>query len=77
MQNLSPNDSLMLKAGYGMFIHFDSDKAAECDSCGARGTIMQMSVIRMDHTVKFCILCFGALAQATSHASKKLRLPVR
>ena len=77
MHNQPFNNPLTPKAGYGMFIHFDSDKAAECDSCGTRGTIMQMCVMRVDHTVKFCILCFGALAQATSHASKKLRFPVR
>ena len=55
-----------------MFIHFDSDKAAECDNCGKRGTIMHMSIMRVDQTVNLCIVCFEALAQAISHASQKL-----
>jgi hypothetical protein len=58
-----------------MFIHFDSDKGAECDNCGTRGTIMHMSVVRMDQTVSFCIVCFAALAQAFSRASEKLKMP--
>lgn len=57
-----------------MLIHFDSDKGAECDNCGTRGTIMHMSVVRTDHTVNLCIVCFGALAQAFSRASEKLRI---
>jgi hypothetical protein len=55
-----------------MFIHFDSDKGAECDNCGTAGTIMHMSVLRVDQTVSLCIVCFGALAQAICHASKTL-----
>ncbi len=55
-----------------MFIHFDSDKGAECDNCGTAGTIMHMSVLRVDQTLSLCIVCFGALAQAICHASKKL-----
>jgi len=57
-----------------MFIHFDSNKVAECDNCGNRGTIMHMSVMRVDHTVNLCIVCFGAVAQAFSRASEKLRI---
>ncbi len=57
-----------------MFIHFDSDQGAECDNCGTAGTIMQMSVVRMDRTVNLCIVCFGALAQVFSRASEKLRI---
>jgi hypothetical protein len=55
-----------------MFVHFDSDKGAECDNCGATGTIMHMSVLHVDQTVSLCIVCFGVLAQAICHASKKL-----
>ena len=57
-----------------MFIHFDTDKGAECDNCGTRGTIMHMSVLRVDQTVSLCIVCFGAVAQAFSRASEKLRI---
>ena len=57
-----------------MFIHFDSNKVAECDNCGNRGTIMHMSVMRVDQTVSLCIVCFGAVAQAFSRASEKLRI---
>ena len=57
-----------------MFIHFDSNKGAECDNCGNRGTIMHMSVMRVDQTVNLCIVCFGAVAQAFSRASEKLRI---
>ena len=49
-----------------MFIHFDTNKGAECDNCGTRGTIMHMSVLRVDQTVSLCIVCFGAVAQAFS-----------
>jgi len=57
-----------------MFIHFDSDKRAACDNCGKPGTIMHMSVEHSDQTVNLCITCFGALAQAFSHASEKLKI---
>jgi len=57
-----------------MFIHFDSDKRAECDNCGTPGTIMHMTVLRVDHTVNLCLICFGTLAQAFSRASEKLRI---
>ncbi len=57
-----------------MFIHFDSDKAAQCDNCGERGTIMHMSVVRVDHTVNLCLACFGAVAQVFMRASEKLNL---
>jgi hypothetical protein len=57
-----------------MFIHFDTNKGAECDNCGTRGTIMHMSVLRVDQTVSLCIVCFGAVAQAFSRASEKLRI---
>jgi len=33
-----------------------------------------MSVMRVDHTVNLCIVCFGAVAQAFSRASEKLRI---
>jgi hypothetical protein len=56
-----------------MFIHFDSDKGAECDNCGTRGTIMHMSVQRVDQTVHLCVICFGAMAQALSLASEKIK----
>ncbi len=57
-----------------MFIHFDSDKGAECDNCGSPGTIMHLSMVRIDQTVNLCIVCFGSLAQAFSRASEKLRI---
>jgi hypothetical protein len=57
-----------------MFIHFDADKGAECDNCGERGTIMHMSVVRIEHAVNLCLVCFGAMAQALSVASEKLNL---
>jgi hypothetical protein len=57
-----------------MFIHFDADKGAECDNCGERGTIMQMSVLRMDQTVNLCLVCFGAVAQVFMRASEKLKI---
>jgi hypothetical protein len=57
-----------------MFIHFDSDKGAECDNCGAPGTIMHLSMVRVDQTVNLCIVYFGALAQAFNRASEKLRI---
>jgi hypothetical protein len=57
-----------------MLIHFDSDKGAECDNCGTRGTIMHLSVVRADQTVSLCIVCFGAVARAFSQASEKLKV---
>ena len=57
-----------------MFIHFDSDKGAECDNCGTPGTIMHMSVVRVDQSVNLCRVCFGAMAQAFSRASEKLKI---
>ena len=57
-----------------MFIHFDSDKGADCDNCGTPGTIMHLSMVRVDQTVNLCLVCFGALAQAFNRASEKLRI---
>jgi hypothetical protein len=58
-----------------MFIHFDRDKGAECDNCGALGTIMHLSITRSDASLNLCVTCFAAMAQAFQNASRKLRLP--
>jgi hypothetical protein len=70
------NHQAPAKEGVAMFIHFDADKSAQCDSCGTHGTIMHMSVMRMNQTLSLCVACFGTLTQALSHASQKLRQPV-
>jgi hypothetical protein len=56
-----------------MFIHFNSD-TAECDNCGTPSTIMHMSIEQFERSVHLCIGCFGTLAHAIGHASKKLRI---
>jgi hypothetical protein len=56
-----------------MFIHFNSD-TAECDNCGTTSTVMHMSIKRFERSVHLCIGCFGALAHAIGHASRKLRI---
>ena len=56
-----------------MFIHFDSYKGTQCDNCGTPRTIMHMSMEHLGCSVNLCVVCFGALAQALTHASKKLR----
>ena len=58
-----------------MFIHFDRDKAAECDNCGALGTIMHLSISRSEASLNLCVTCFGAMARAFQNATQKLRLP--
>jgi len=55
-----------------MFIHFDSDKGEKCDNCGTPSSMMHMSMGHLGRSVNLCIACFSALAQALSHASKKL-----
>ena len=57
-----------------MFIHFDLDKGVECDNCGQRGTIMHLTVMRVDQTVNLCGICFGAVAQAFSRGLAKLNI---
>jgi ribosomal protein S14 len=57
-----------------MFIHFDSDKGTACDNCGERGTIMQMSMVRVDQSFNLCRACFGAVAQVFMRASEKLKI---
>jgi hypothetical protein len=57
--------------GMGMFIHFNTEKGAECDHCGNPSTIMHMSVKPLDRSINFCVVCFGGLAQAIKHASKR------
>jgi hypothetical protein len=57
-----------------MFIHFNSDKGVVCDNCGTTSTIMHMSIELFERSLHLCIGCFGTLAHAIGHASKKLRI---
>jgi hypothetical protein len=58
-----------------MFIHFDSDKGTPCDNCSSSHTIMHMSMEHLDRSINLCLVCVGALTQALSNATPKLRVP--
>jgi ribosomal protein S14 len=58
-----------------MFIHFNSEKDAECADCGNSHTIMHILPEHMDRSIHLCVACFRALAEAMSHASKKINRP--
>jgi hypothetical protein len=57
-----------------MFVHFKSDPNSECDNCETRGTIMEISVERLGHTLSLCVACFTAMFRVFSVASQKLIL---
>jgi hypothetical protein len=60
--------------GFEMFVHFKSDPNSECDNCETRGTIMEISVERLGHTLSLCVACFTAMFRVFSVASQKLIL---
>ena len=57
-----------------MFIQFNSDKGVGCDNCGTAFSVMHMSMEHLERSLHLCIGCFGTLAHAIGHASRKLRI---
>jgi hypothetical protein len=55
-----------------MFIHFNSVPDSTCDNCETSGTIMHISVERLDHALSLCAACFTAMFRVFSVASQKL-----